>query len=300
MADRSVRIDPSLPPAGSHELYQSYDRDEETIRTSYHYDKDPEFFATMTGGKWNVYSCGLWENATTITEAQEKKLDRMAELMGLERGMRILDVGCGWGGPLVYLCQQYGVIGHGITINPVQIPSARARAAFHGVDAAFEVRDWKDLPEVEQYHAIYTDEVLVHFADLGAFFSKCSRVLRPGGVMAHKELHLTSSRDAEMSALGKHIHRVYGFSGHYLPLYRELQALDSTGFRLEHIVEIPIEHYHLTMRAWLANLAEKRERMVALVGPEVYRDFCIYLRGYRRLFSRGVFRLDIIASSRRD
>jgi cyclopropane-fatty-acyl-phospholipid synthase len=298
--DRGVRIDPSVPPPAGDQLYQRYEREEETVRSSFHYEKDPEFFNTLTGGEWNVYSCLLWENGFSVTQAQERKLDLLAELLGLKPGMRVLDVGCGWGGPLVYLCHRYGVTGHGITITPGQLPDARSRAARYGVDAAFEVLHWRDLPEVECYDAIYSDEVLVHFPDLGAFFSKCHKVLKPGGLMAHKELHLTSSHYRELGPLGRHINKVYGFTGNYLPLHRELQILDDNGFRLEHVVEIPLEQYHLTMQAWLLHLADNRGRMIDLVGPTVYRDFCVYLRGYRRLFSRGYLRIDVVASRKRD
>src|SRR5713226_9712391 len=103
-----------LPSAGN-ALYQPYEIDEETIRSSYHYELDPEFFYILTGGDWHAYSCLFWEDGFTATEAQQTKLDRMAELMELKPGMSILDVGCGWGGPLVYLCKKYGTTGHGIT-----------------------------------------------------------------------------------------------------------------------------------------------------------------------------------------
>jgi cyclopropane-fatty-acyl-phospholipid synthase len=298
--DTPLSLDPSAPPPAGAGLYTRYDRSEEMARTTYHYEKPSEFFTTLTGGEWNVYSGLLWEDGFTVTQAQEKKLDCVAELLGLRPGMRVLDVGCGWGGPLVYLCRRYGVSGHGITITPGQLPIAQARAARHGVNARFEVRHWEDLPEVAAYDAIYSDEVLVHFPNLKVFFAKASAVLCPGGRMAHKELHLVNSRHATMSRFGKQIHQVYGYSGHYVPLHAELSALDAAGFDLEHVVEIPLEHYHRTMLTWLKHLAEGRARLTTLVGADVYRQYCIYLRGYRRMFDAGVFRLDVISSIKKD
>ena len=70
-------------------------------------------------------------------------------------------------GPLVYLCHKYGVTGHGITVSPMSIPVAEARAAKYGVDATFEVSHWKNLPEMETYDVIFTDETIVHFYHLG-------------------------------------------------------------------------------------------------------------------------------------
>src|SRR5687767_12462584 len=99
--------------APGQQLYQSFSTEEDKQRTNVHYEQPVQFFYRMTGGEWNVYSCNLWDHATTDTESQEAKLDLLAQFMDLKPGQRILDVGCGWGGPLVYLCKTYGVEGVG-------------------------------------------------------------------------------------------------------------------------------------------------------------------------------------------
>ena len=91
-------------PIEERNLYQQYSKIDEIDRIAYHYEVDPKFFEIITGGEWNTYSCSFWGSATTMTEAQENKLELYAANMGLKKGMNILDVGCGWGGPLVYLC----------------------------------------------------------------------------------------------------------------------------------------------------------------------------------------------------
>lgn len=93
------------------QLYQPLTTEEDHTRTNLHYEQPPEFFQRITGGEWNVYSCNLWDRARTDTESQEAKLDLLAELMELRSGQRILDIGCGWAGPLTYLCKTYGVRG---------------------------------------------------------------------------------------------------------------------------------------------------------------------------------------------
>src|ERR1051326_7084750 len=164
-------------PAPEAEQYQNYDLEEGTRRAAYHYELDPAFYLLFTGGEWNCCSCPIWEPGFTLTQAQEKKLDLLAEFMRLKPGMHILDVGCGWGGPLVYLCKTYGVTGHGIAVSPKQIETARARAAKYGVPATFELVHWQNLPEQPTYHAIYSDEVITHFNDLGSFFAKAHTLL---------------------------------------------------------------------------------------------------------------------------
>src|ERR1700716_2980612 len=103
-------------PRQEHQLYHDYSVREDQDRTNVHYEQPPEFFYLFTGGEWNVYSCNLWDTATNDTESQEHKLNRTGELAGLKPGMRILDVGCGWAGPLTYLCKTFGVSGVGLTL----------------------------------------------------------------------------------------------------------------------------------------------------------------------------------------
>lgn len=280
-----ARIYPESPPEGT-EFYNQYDVEEDIERTSSHYERDPEFFLTFMGSKWHSYSCDLWEAGFDVTQAEENKFDKLAQLMRLEPGMRILDVGCGWGGPTVYMCEKYGTIGHGITISPIQIPSAEARAARHGVDATFEVVHWKNLPEEEQYDVVFTDEVITHFFDIKDFFAKCYSILKPGGMMLNKELHLTRSENAVLGPASEHVHKLYGYTGNYRPLHKELQAVDETGFTLTDVYQMPMVHYQKTLDVWLKNLFDNRARLKDITSPTFYKDFRAYLKAVRMIFTR--------------
>ena len=287
---------PVIPPGGR-EFYRVYDIAEDTKRAAYHYDQDPEFYFTQTGGEWNVYSCLVWEPGSTLTQAQEKKLDMLAGVMELKPGMRILDVGCGWGGPLVYLCRKYGVSGHGIAVSPKQIAAGRARAARCGADATFEVMHWANLPEVEEYDALCSDEVITHFTDLKGFFAKCHQLLKPRGTMAHKELHLSHSRYSQLGPLSRHVIQTFDYTGNYYTLHQELRWLDETGFELTHVLEIPLSHYHQTIDAWLSNIFQNRERLKSITSPQFYSDFRAYLKGVRYVFTHtGLMQLHIVGS----
>ena len=113
------------------QLYRPLTVEEDRQRTNTHYEQPVEFFTTLTGGEWNVYSANLWTGSQSQTESQERKLDILAEMMELRPGMRIMDVGCGWGGPLTYLSTKYGVQGVGLTLSSVQ--KARGRGADRSV-----------------------------------------------------------------------------------------------------------------------------------------------------------------------
>jgi cyclopropane-fatty-acyl-phospholipid synthase len=178
-----------LPSGAS--LYQRHSDEEEQCRTNFHYERPPQFFQLITGGEWNVYSCNLWETALTETESQTEKLDMFAKLVNLQPKQRILDVGCGWGGPLVYLCKKFDLRGVGLTASLSQKQTAEQRAAALGVDAKIIRGHWKDLENEGPFDFIYSDEVLVHVYDLAGFFQKMNLLLHDDGMMLHKELHLS-------------------------------------------------------------------------------------------------------------
>jgi cyclopropane-fatty-acyl-phospholipid synthase len=267
------------------EMYQTYDLAEETARSAYQYDQAPEYYFIQNGGEWHVYSCSLWEPGFSMTQAQENKLDKFAELMNLRPGMRVLDVGCGWGGPLVYLCRRYGISGHGIAVAQNQIAAARERAAKYAVDATFESMHWQHLPEVEAYDAILSDEVITHFPNLGEFFGKCRRVLKPGGVMAHKEVHLSHSTYAALKPLNQRTIEVIAFTANYITLHQELRLLDENGFHLEHIHQIPMVHYQRTLDEWLNNIFVAREQVKALTSPAWYEGQRRFMKACRTIFT---------------
>jgi cyclopropane-fatty-acyl-phospholipid synthase len=287
-------------PRNSRDLYQVFTPDEEVERITYHYEVNPAFFERVTGGEWNTYSCNWWEPGFSLTQAQEAKLDKFAQKMQLKPGMRILDVGCGWGGPLVYLCHRYGVVGHGITLSPAAIPVAVARAKKYGVSATFEVLHWRDLRDLNGFDAIYTDEVIVHFNDLSGFFKKSCQLLKPGGVLVNKELHFVHSKHAHaLDSLSQHINKVYGYSGNYRTLQEELTLLDVNGLPLVDIESIPIEHYKVTIaQHWLKHVNQHQAELAAYTGAKHVRDFKLYLKGICHIFSLGVFGLHIVTAKK--
>lgn len=291
-------IDPlAEPTAGGDRFYHEYNLQEDTERLSYHYEQEPEFFLTFMGSKWHTYSCSLWEEGFSITQAEEKKLDKLAGLMELQPGRHILDVGMGWGGPLVYLCEKYGVSGHGISISPKQVSTARERAAKHNVNATFELAHWENLPEEETYDAILTDEVLVHLFDLGGFFNKCGKILKQGGLMVHKELHQNRAETDPFGPAGKHVNKVFGYTGNYRPLYEELKLLDENNFNLKEVCQIPIDHYIKTIDHWLNNMFEYRDRLKEITSPDFYKDIRVYLTVARTIFRKLQYLgLHIVAS----
>jgi cyclopropane-fatty-acyl-phospholipid synthase len=109
-----------------------------------HYDIGNDLFARMLG-KRLVYSCGYWRRATDLDAAQEAKLDLTCRKLGLQPGMRVLDIGCGWGEALKFAAERYGVSGVGVTISQEQADYARALCA--GLPIEIRLQDYRDVAE---------------------------------------------------------------------------------------------------------------------------------------------------------
>lgn len=275
-------------------------REEEARRSSAHYEES-EFFLPVLGGEWNVYSCCLWDGATTITEAQERKLDLLARSMELRPGQRILDVGCAWGGPLVYLCKTYGVEGVGLTPAASQKRVADERIARHGVDARIALCRWDEYEDDRGFDAVYTDEVIVHFHDLGGFFAKAHTLLREGGRMVNKELHFRHRDYGSRTTRGSSfVNEIFGSTGNYRSLADELALAGDAGFAVDRVETIRPENYYKTLDVWIANLRAHRAALEARFGRDIVRRYRIYFEMTRRFLVGGeVFTLDVVTTRKR-
>lgn len=282
------------------ELYQSYSVDEDKERTNVHYEQPVEFFNLITGGEWNVYSCNIWDTATNDTESQEAKLDLLAQLMDLKPGMRILDVGCGWGGPMVYLSKKYGVQAVGLTLSAKQKKFVEERIAKQGVDAQVIECHWENYEDERGFDAVYTDEVIVHFNRLGDYFKKVYSLLNSGGRMLNKELHFTHPQYSKMTRAMSFINEIYGSTGNYRTLADELALANQAGFDAQRIVQLPLSNYLKTIDRWTGNMREHKAQLEELVGHEYYRRFLTYLKIIRHIFMTSTMTIDIIVSHKID
>ena len=109
-----------------------------------HYDLGNDLFEAMLGRRL-VYSCGYWKNAASLDAAQEAKLDLVCRKLGLGPGMRVLDIGCGWGEALKFAAERYGVSGVGVTVSQEQADYARGLC--HGLPVEIRVQDYREIAE---------------------------------------------------------------------------------------------------------------------------------------------------------
>ena len=280
-------------------MYRRYETADEKARVGSHYERPVEFFYPVLGGDWHVYSGLLWDRATTVNQAQEEKLDLLAGLMRLERGARILDVGCGWGGPLVYLCKRYGVRGVGLTVAEGQYRGAARRIAESGAEASVLLQHWREYEPDGSFDVVYADEATGHFSDLAGYFAKAYEMLRVGGRMVIRDLHFTHPRHAEMSRAMVFINELFGETANYRTLGEELSLANRAGFDLVRVHQIDISHYLRTLDAWRQNLRDNLVKLEALVGAEDVRRFDLYLRVSTRALRSETMTVEVTVFEKR-
>ncbi|MEB3165537.1 MAG: cyclopropane fatty acyl phospholipid synthase [Cyanobacteriota bacterium] len=160
---------------------QSPRRSRRAVR--HHYDIHPAVYAAMLD-PWRQYSCGYWQGASTLEQAQEAKLALIASKLDLTPGQRVLDIGCGWGGLAAWLADGHGVEVVGITLSPRQRDWARERWA--ALPVRFELCDYRDLAALAAgpFDRIVSVGMLEHVGPghLGRFFQELHRALRPDGL----------------------------------------------------------------------------------------------------------------------
>lgn len=144
-----------------------------------HYDAGNDLFAAMLGRRM-IYSCAYWRHATTLDAAQEAKLDLVCRKLRLRPGMRVLDIGCGWGDALAFAAERYGVHGVGVTLSARQAEHARRLCATLPIE--IRLADYRSLDE--RFDAVYSIGMFEH---VGArhhrqYFEVVRRCLAPDGL----------------------------------------------------------------------------------------------------------------------
>ncbi|MGZ5382036.1 MAG: cyclopropane fatty acyl phospholipid synthase [Thermoanaerobaculia bacterium] len=234
-----------------------------------HYDLGNDLYETMLDRRMN-YSCGYWARARTLDEAQEAKLDLICRKARLKPGMRVLDIGCGWGGFANFAAERYGVSVVGITVSKEQIELGRRRTA--GLPVQLLLQDYRDLAGT--FDAIVSVGMFEHVGrrNYRTFFDVGRRCLAPGGLFV---LHTIGTRLSVLSCdpwIEKYI-----FPNSLVPSMAQIAAALEDSFVIEDWQNIG-PHYEPTLMAWFANFRAGWDQLQARYTDRFFRLWSYYLR----------------------
>ena len=173
----------------------SVNRDKQAIQ--YHYDVSNEFYQLWLDDKM-VYSCAYFADpGESIDAAQSRKLDYICRKLRLQPGERLLDIGCGWGALIIHAAQHYGVEALGVTLSEKQLALANERIAAAGLAdrCRAELLDYRHVDESQPFDKIVSIGMVEHVGreNLGIYFEKAYRLLKPGGVFLNHGITLLSA-----------------------------------------------------------------------------------------------------------
>jgi len=259
---------------------------------SHHYDVSNTFYEWVLGPSM-AYTCACYTHAdATLEEAQEHKFDLVARKIGLKPGMRLLDVGCGWGGMVMHAARKYQVRALGVTLSEQQAIWAQRAIKEAGLEELAEVRhlDYREVPESE-FDAISSIGLTEHVgrAKLPRYFAYLYDKLNPGGRLLNHCITRPDNRGPSRVTDG-FIYRYVFPDGELEGPGLLVSQMHDSGFEVRHEENLR-EHYALTLAAWCANLDRHWDEAVAEVGEPTARVWRLYMAGSRLGFERNQIQL---------
>jgi cyclopropane-fatty-acyl-phospholipid synthase len=307
-AFRRPPLPPQEAPSRLHRLASGLvhgrKRDAEAI--SHHYDVSNRFYEMVLGPSM-AYTCAIYPSEdATLEQAQEHKHDLVCRKLGLKPGMRLLDVGCGWGGMVLHAVRHYGVEALGVTLSKQQALWAQKAISDAGLSHAAEVRfmDYRDVTETG-FDAISSIGLTEHIGvgNYPSYFRTLHDKLKPGGrLLNHCITRPDNQHNGALKAIGlrsSFIDRYIFPDGELAGSGTIVSVMEDTGFEVQHHESFR-QHYARTCRAWARNLSANWDAAVAEVGAAKAKIWGLYLSGSSHGFETNVVQLHQVLGSKLD
>jgi cyclopropane-fatty-acyl-phospholipid synthase len=265
----------------------------------YHYDVGNDFYKLWLD-KRMVYSCAYFRfPEDSLDAAQEAKLDLICRKLRLKPGERLLDIGCGWGGLIMYAAEHYGIDATGITLSENQAAFAKERIEQAGLGdrCRVAIRDYRTLNDGDAYDKISSIGMIEHVgaSHLPVYFSSAFRALKPGGLfMNHGIVSLSEPRPRPLrDRVFRKFWRADAFIDTYVfpdgkltAAHDVVAAAEGAGFEVRDVESLR-EHYAMTLRRWVRSLEEKSREATALVGEHHFRIWRLYMAASANAFTNA-------------
>ena len=233
-----------------------------------HYDIGNNLFSIMLDKGLN-YSCGYWEKAKTLDNAQEAKLNLICRKIGLRSGMKVLDIGCGWGGFAKYAAEKYGANIHGITVSREQVKFANKFC--QSLDVKIELKDYRKLKEI--FDRIVSIGMFEHvgFRNYRTFMKVIHRCLKTDGLFLLHTIAGNTSVNSTDPWINKYI-----FPNSMLPSAKQIASATEGLFVLEDWHSFG-QYYDKTLMAWYNNFTNNWTKLKDAYDERFYRMWTYYL-----------------------
>jgi len=242
----------------------------------HHYDIGNDLYECMLD-KRMIYSCAYWQNASSLDEAQEAKLDLICRKLELQAGMRVLDIGCGWGGTARFAAENYGVEVVGISISKEQVSLAKERCK--GLPIEIRLQDYRSLDET--FDRILSIGMFEHvgYKNYRTFMKKAHDLLDKNGLFLLHTIGSNRTKRTGDSWMNKYI-----FPNAMLPSVKQISQAFEGLFVLEDWHNFGPD-YDRTLMHWFENFNRNWHLLQDKYGDRFYRMWKFYL-----LLSAGCFR----------
>jgi cyclopropane-fatty-acyl-phospholipid synthase len=266
----------------------------------HHYDVSNRFYELVLGPSM-TYTCACFpDSEATLEEAQAFKYDLVCRKLGLEPGMRVLDVGCGWGGMVLHAAREYGVEVIGVTLSREQAAWGQAAVEREGLAGRATVRfgDYRDVPETG-FDAISSIGLTEHIGvrNYPSYFTFLRDRLVPGGRLLNH--CITRADNRTKATTGAFIDRYVFPDGELTGSGRIITAMQDVGLEVRHEENLR-EHYAMTLRHWCENLVANWDECVTEVGEGTAKVWGLYMAGSRLSFERNEIQLHQVLATRTD
>ncbi|MEU5579834.1 cyclopropane-fatty-acyl-phospholipid synthase family protein [Streptomyces huasconensis] len=276
---------PFLPPAPPpeetrrHGRLHRHTKGSDRQAVSHHYDVGNDFYELVLGPSM-VYSCAYWASPdSTLEDAQCAKLELICQKLALKPGMRLLDVGCGWGSMAIHAAREHGVTVVGVTLSQEQATYARKRIADEGLTDRIEIRvqDYRDVRD-GPYDAISSIGMAEHVGSERylEYAHDLYALLKPGGRLLNHQIARRPRADESAYEVDEFIDAYVFPDGELAPVGTTVGLLERAGFEVRDVEAIR-EHYALTLRRWVANLEAGWPEAQRLTSPGRARVWRLYM-----------------------
>jgi len=250
----------------------------------FHYDVGNDFYRTFLDPDMQ-YSCGYFTDpSNSIEQAQLDKKTHIASKLYLKPGMKVVDIGCGWGGLAMYLNRVADVDVLGVTLSKEQLAIARERAEKAGVSdrVKFELMDYRDLEG--PFDRVVSIGMFEHLGTkyFETFFQQVKRLLKPDGVALIHTMGRMGKPGTTDAFMQKYI-----FPGGYLPSLSEIVAASEKQRLIMADCETLRMHYVYTLKAWYERFKQNHDEAVKLADERFYRLYSFYLAASMTMFTDG-------------